>query len=246
MRKTFGHIILLSFIVLLSSCELIVDVITDDSVGTYTYYLESSPKELSLYSDMDIELIESEDSLLLFEGPEAILDNLDIDNKDGHIYIDYNKLGSWMYDKPKVQLVLPTMCKINLYYDNELEAADTIKSSVLYIHSEGNGDIHLQVDCDSLFLFGDNISDFYISGQTNFLKAETALACSLYGANLVSNTVISNISGSNNQFVHPVELLECNIRQTGNVYYVHKPKKILANRIADGTGQVIYDADRNE
>jgi hypothetical protein len=245
MKRAFTYIIVLLLALGLYSCELIVDVITDDSEGTYEYEIVQVPHLLSLHADMDIELVESGKNMLVFEGPEALLDKLEIEQHNGHLEIDYKKMGGWMYDKPRVKVFLPSICKINLYYDNELTAQDTLHSSVIKIHSEGNGDIHLNVNCDSLFVFGDNISDFYIAGKTKYLEAETALACSFYGSELIANKVKSNIAGSNNQFVFPIELLECNISQTGNVYYLNKPHQIVENRIANGSGKVI-DSTNNK
>ncbi len=244
MKKIVTHITPVIILLSLSSCELIVNLVTDDSVDTVEYTIDQPLDELSLNSDMDIELIESDDNIIIIDGPAAILDNINIDNTDDHLSIKFEKMGSWMYDKPKLQLRIPTLCKLNLYYDNELTCVDTLYSDVIKINSEGTGDISLKVNCDSLLIFGDNISDFYFSGKTNNLEVETALACSFYGANLLANKVISNISGSNNQIVYPVELLECNISQTGNVYYVNKPNRIKENIIDNGTGQVIFDINR--
>lgn len=244
MKKIVAHIITVIILLSLSSCELIVDLVTNDSVDTLEYTIDHPLTELSLNSDMDIELTESDEKVIIIDGPAAILDNLSIENNEGHLSIEFDKVGSWMYDKPIVQLRIPTLCKINLYYDNRLTSADTLYTDVIKIHSEGTGDVSLKVNCDSLYIFGDNISDFYFSGKTNNLEVETALACSFYGANLLSNNVTSIISGSNNQIVYPIELLECNISQTGNIYYVNKPTKIQQNILENGTGQVIFDANR--
>lgn len=226
------------------ACELIVDVVTDGSVDTIEYALDNNIEQLSLHSDMDIELIESDENLLIIDGPKALLDELSFKNNNGHLNLKYNKTGSWMYDKPVIQLRMPSICKINLYADNELFANDTLYTENISIYSDRTGYISVMVNCQSVTTLGKHISNFYISGKTNNLSVTTTFASSFYGNKLIADSIICNIEGSNHQIVNPVQLLQCNIRQTGNVYYVNRPGELQVNTNEKGSGQAIYDSHR--
>ena len=242
MQKFARYIILLSLpAVLLASCEMLVDLTTDDSTDQIVYKIKPPFTELSLREDMDLELIESDDSVLIIDGPKVILDNLTIQNVEGKVEINFHKNGNWKYDKPMLQLKIPKIVPIKLYRFNNLFANDTLRTEVLSVFSDGTGDVHLMVNNQKVICNGTHISNFYVSGKTQQLNVSVSYSSSIKGADLKAENVTVKSFASNNQIVNPNKKLSCTIRQKGNIYYVNKPEELLVNISDDAKGRAIFD-----
>lgn len=244
MKKIITYILFLTITGLFAGCELLVDVVTDDSVDTITYSIDYPLYSIRLQKDMDLEIIESGDNELIINGPKAVIENFTFTTDSGKLTLSYDKYGSWMYDKPKVQLRVPKVCKIELYADNIISAADTLYTENIDIYSKGTNDIELMVNCKSLNIFSNYLSNFNISGKTESLTVTTAYGSIFHGANLIADSITCNVNGSNMQIVNPIKLLKCNFNYSGNIYYVHQPGEIIINRLDNSTGQVIFDTNR--
>lgn len=240
------QVLVLLLVVLFTSCELLVDAITDDAVDTLVYTIDHQLTTISLQEDMDLEIIESDDNNIIIEGAKSILEHFTITNDDGNLSLNFDKFNAWMFDKPQVQLRIPKLCTIRLYGDNLVHSNDTLRSPTIRIFSDGNNDIHLMVNCETLILTGTNVSDFYASGKAQNLKITTYYGSAFYGSNLIAETVSCNIGGSNHQVVYPTKLLKCKIKYSGNIYYVHQPEEIQTTFTEDGIGKIIYDSSRRK
>ena len=242
MKKRIKHILIVLIVLLFSSCEILVDAVTDESVETLTHTIDYPIASLILKKDMDLEIIESEDNQIVIEGAKAIIENFSFYVDTGNVTLHYDKYGSWMYDKPKVQLRIPKICRIELYADNALYAPQTLHTENIDIFSDGTNDIMLEVDCKKLSIFGNYVANFYISGNAERIDVTTTHGSIFYGAGLAADSVICNLNGSNNQIVNPLELLKCNLNYSGNIYYVHEPDELIIERTENGKGQVVFDA----
>ena len=242
MRKCFTYIPILTIVILLSSCELIVDAVSDDTTTTITHSIDYDLHSLLLKKDMDLELIESDDNEIIVSGAQAILDNLAFYNDSGKVTLHYDKYGSWMYDKPKVQLRIPELCRIELYADNALHAPHTLTTENIDIFSDGTNDITIEVNCKRLSIFGNYLANFHVSGSTERIDVTTTHGSIFYGAKLTADSVICNLNGSNKQIVNPLQFLLCNMNYSGNIYYVQQPEELIIERTEKGSGEVIFDA----
>ncbi len=240
MKKRILYIVFVFTAFVLGSCELIVDVVTDDSTTEIVYEVNHPINRIILQADMDMEIAESTDSTIIISGPAPLLENMEITNNNGALTIDYTKSGSWMYDKPQLQFRMPKIEEIQLYAFNNITCKDTLRTSNPYIYSDGTGDIYLKLNNQKLDVFGNNISNFYVSGKTENLSILCKYACSFKGAGLIANNVSVDSYCSNDQIVHPVDSLSCKIRLTGDIYYVNSPAKLIVDKEEGATGHVIY------
>jgi len=241
MKKCILYIVSIFTAFVLGSCELIVDVVTDDSTAEMVYEVNHPLNKLILHADMDMEITESNDSIIIISGPAPIIEKIEIANNDGELTIDYTKSGSWMYDKPQFQFRMPKIEEIELYAFNNITCSDTLRASNPYIYSDGTGDIYLNINNQKLDVYGNNISNFYVSGKTENLSIFCKYASSFKGAGLVANSVTVDSYCSNDQIVHPVDSLICKVRLSGNIYYVNSPAELIVNKEEGATGRVIYN-----
>lgn len=241
MRKQILHILIVLAVAFLSSCEFMVDITTDDAVGTFVYDIVEPVNEIFVREDMDLELVESADNQLAISGPKAVLDKFSIDNNEGELTIIFDKRGSWKYEKPVVQLRIPSLVKLNLYAHNNVFANDTLRSDTINIYNDGTGDVTLSVNCNHFLADGNLIGIFYIDGKTDSLTIDNKYSSSFRGADLIAQNITVNAKASNDQIVHPVKSMTCNMSQTGNVYYVNEPEELIVNYLHNETGRVMYD-----
>lgn len=242
MRKQIIYWIVIGIAFSFSSCELYVEVVSNDSTEQIVYDINEPLSILTLIDDMDLELIVSDDNTLIINGAKDVLDNFILEYETGELSIKYKKGKSWMYDKPQAQLRVPKICDINLFADNDVFSNDTIRTEDFEISSEGTGDINLMVNCKNLICNANYTCNFYISGSTNKLKVNTTFGSIFHGENLVADHILCENGGSNHQFVHPVKSLKCDMLLNGNVYYVSEPDELIVNIINDATGKVIYNS----
>lgn len=244
MKSLIKYIFFVAIAVLFSACELLVDAVTDDSIDTLVHRIDYPLSSILLKKDMDMEIVESNDNELIIEGPKAVLESFTFKTDSGKLTLFYDKYGSWMYDKPKVQLRIPKLCKIELYFDNALSATDTLFTKNIDIYSDGTNDIDLMVNCETLNIYGNYLSNFHISGKTEDLKVTTTHGSIFYGARLLADSITCNSNGSNKQIVNPTKLLRCNVNYSGNIYYVNQPDELIINRHKKVSGQVIFDSNK--
>ena len=236
--------LLLAVFAILSSCELIVDLTTDDSEIQLEYKINHAIERLELRADMDLELIDSDDSVLIIQGPKALLDELEIVDTSGVMTLKYDTRGDWRYKKTRIKYYMPDLRSIASYADNEITCRDTLHYNSLNIFSDGTSDIYLSVNNNSLYVFANNISNFYIEGKTKKLRVLSTFGSSFRGAGLKAEQVTVTSLGSNFQVVYPLEKLTCTIGLDGDVYYVNKPNEITVNTEEGASGKVIFDASK--
>lgn len=244
MRKQILHILIVLLVASLSSCEFMVDVTTDDSVGTLIYDMNQPVNEIFVREDMDVELVESIDNQLVISGPQAVLDKFIIKNNEGELTLKFDKRSGWKYDKPVVQVRVPSMIKLNLYAHNNIFANDTLRSDTINIYNDGTGDVKLSVNCNHFLAAGTLVGIFYIDGKTDSLTIDNKYSSSFRGADLIAQNITVYAEASNDQVVHPVKSMTCNIGQTGDVYYVHEPKELIVNYFNNKSGRLIYDSSK--
>lgn len=244
MTKQILHIILILTLALVSSCEFMVDITTDDTVGTLVYDINEPVNEIFVREDMDVELVESTDNQLVITGPQAVLDEYSFKNIDGELTIKFDKKGSWKYDKPVVQVRMPALVKLNLYAHNNVFANNTLRSDTINIFNDGTGDVTLSVNCNHFLAKGTLVGIYYIDGKTDSLTIDNKYSSSFRGANLVAQNIKITNEASNDQVVFPVKSMTCKIGQVGNVYYVNEPEELIVNYFNDKSGRLIYDSNK--
>ena len=241
MRNQIKYILVTAIAVVFTACELVVDLTTNDAIDTFSYTIDNTITQIALREDMDLELVESEDSQLVITGPKALLDNFSIKKDTGLLTLTFDKMGSWKYDKPLVQMRMPSIHKINLYAHNNLFANDTLRADTINIYNDGTGDVKLSVNCNHFIVKGTLIGIFYINGKTDSLTIDNYYSSSFRGADLVAQNIKVTTQASNDQVVYPVKSMTCNMSQTGNVYYVNEPEELIINYLNGKTGRAMFD-----
>ena len=104
----------------------------------------------------------------------------------------------------------------------------------------GTGDFHLTVDNGQLVVESNNVSNFYLSGQSENLHVFFSWGNGIFkGENLHVNNITFYHRGSNDMILFPINSLSGSIYSTGNVVLKNEPIQI-PNVIAYFSGQMFY------
>ena len=101
------------------------------------------------------------------------------------------------------------------------------------------GDFRLEVNTLDLSITANNLSTFYISGETEALFVGFFAGIGRFeGANLIAQNVRVSHRGSNDMVVNPQQSLRGILRGTGNVITLNRPPIIEIEQVY--TGQLIF------
>ena len=102
------------------------------------------------------------------------------------------------------------------------------------------GDFRLQVNADNLRVTANNLSSFYISGETNKLYVGFFSGTGRFeGANLTAQEVSIYHRGSNDIIVNPQQLLTGELRGTGDLISKNNPPNVEVEQFY--TGELIFE-----
>lgn len=97
------------------------------------------------------------------------------------------------------------------------------------------GDFRLEVNCQSVILVFNNLSNCYISGNTESLNVQYVAGNGRFeGRDLLANSVTINHRGSNDIIVNPQVALRGTIRSVGNVISYNRPETVEVEEIFNG------------
>ncbi|MCK5400371.1 MAG: DUF2807 domain-containing protein, partial [Flavobacteriaceae bacterium] len=102
------------------------------------------------------------------------------------------------------------------------------------------GDFRLDVNLITLRIVTNNISTFYITGQTENLNVGFFAGAGRFeGENLIAQNVNIFHRGSNDMIVNPQESLTGELRSTGDLISVNQPPVVTVEQFY--TGRLIFD-----
>ncbi len=102
-----------------------------------------------------------------------------------------------------------------------------------------NGTFHLAIDNEQLQVVGNNITSFFLTGETEKLKVTLASGPGRFeGGELIAKEVTVTHRGSNKIIVNPQEILRGELRSTGDLIVVNRPETVEVTRFF--TGQLIF------
>lgn len=112
------------------------------------------------------------------------------------------------------------------YDDMHLVAMDTEDQ----FDGAGTGDFVMQIDNETVFVEGNTVSQFHLSGATKRLSANFYSGSGILKAqNLWANRIYVFHRGSNDMFVYPLLEISGDIYSLGNVYAGLRPENVQVN-----------------
>jgi hypothetical protein len=189
---------------------------------------------------------------------DNILDNLEVKLEGSMLVIKDNSTCNLArdYGQTKVYVtvpdgtLLPIIPELELHCKTEqkIESQGVLRSPIIRLFSidvsdgAGTGDFHLNISSQQLYVESNNVSNFYLLGQTDNLHVFFSWGNGVfYGNDLFVNNELTFIHrGSNEMKLFPLQIISGHIYSTGNVILKNNPIQ-QPNVIRHYLGRLIYD-----
>lgn len=200
----------------------------------------------------DVELIlkKGVDFKITIETGENLMNDVEAVVIDGELQLTDNNSCNYFrdYGLTKVYVTAPNITKIRSSTQYDISSDGVLNYSNLELISEdfnaaGSftvGDFRLQVNTSQLRVVANNISSFYITGQTeNLFVGFYSGSGRFEGENLIAQNISVFHRGSNDIIINPQVSLSGEIRSTGDVISKHHPATVNVETFY--TGHLIFD-----
>jgi hypothetical protein len=249
MKNTVLHIVICCCMVIATSCGISEDCFKGNgNQVTQTFTLENFTK-IKVYDGVGLVIKEGPNYEVKVITSENILDNLEVKLEGSMLVVKDNSTCNIArdYGQTVVYVTTPLLEEIHSKTEQEIKSDGVLNFPELRLYSvdisdgAGTGDFRLFLNTVNLYVESNNVSNFYLSGQTENLHVFFSWGNGIfYGEYLVANTITLFHRGSNNIFLFPINSIEGNIYATGNVILKNNP--ILSpNVIQHFTGRLILD-----
>lgn len=184
-----------------------------------------------------------EDGRNLIGNVTATVENgrLSLKNVDNcNLFRDYNTTS--------IYVTVPNLTWLQNASNNTIESIGTLNFPVIWLRSFNqennpeiytNGDFKMDLVSEYIRVTGDEYSNYFITGSTEYLNLYIADGDGRFeGAGLTAQVVEIQHRGTNKLFVNPQNELKGEIRSTGDVISVNRPP--IVNLPAFYTGKLIF------
>ncbi len=182
-------------------------------------------------------------------APRSILDNIEVKLAGNMLVVKDRSTCNIArdYGQTVVYVTTPFLEEIHSKTEQDILSDGVLTFPELKLYSvdisdgAGTGDFRLKLDTQLLYIESNNVSNFYVSGQTNQLIVFFSWGNGIFnGGSLIADHINVYHRGSNDIALYPTQSVSGDIFSTGNV--VLKNRSILPpNVIQHFTGRLIIE-----
>ncbi len=163
---------------------------------------------------------------------DKIINNLDVSLEGDMLILKDNSTCNIArnYGQTTVYITVPNLIEIHSRTEQNIKSEGVLHFSNLKLYSididdgAGTGDFYLDVQSNSLYVESNNVSNFYITGQTENLHVFFSWGNGIFNSeNLMANTITFYHRGSNDLIFYPIHSISGDIYNTGNVILKNRP-----------------------
>jgi hypothetical protein len=247
-RIGFSLFLLLLFI----SCEKPFDCVKS-----------SGPLRTRVYEGLQFEklLVNKRINVVLIEGPqhkvevqtgENLIDDIEVVVDGNLLRLTDNTTCNWVrdYGETVVYVTAPNITQINSKTEQKISSSGVLHYPNLHILSideydgysgVGTGDFYLTIDNESLKVENNELGRFFITGNTNTLNVYFWENGGVFhGENLWADTINFYHRGSNDLFIRPINFLNGDIYNVGDVNCYSRPPQENVRVTQHYRGRLIY------
>jgi hypothetical protein len=196
-------------------------------------------------------------SLVITEGPvykvevqtgENLMSNIQVSFADGLLILKDNTTCNWVrdYGNTVVYITAPNITEINSKTERIIASNGILTYPFLRLvafdisDGAGTGDFNIQIDNNQLVIDNNNVSRYFVSGQTDNLSVNFYDGNGRFnGENLSAKSIYVYHRGSNDMIVKPTEVITGKMVSTGNVILKNNPPIVDVQQLYHG--RVIYN-----
>ena len=199
----------------------------------------------------DIELIlkQGAEIEVVIETGKNLLNDVKVKVVENELLLTDNNTCNYVRDFgiTKIYVTAPNITKIRSSTQYDVSSNGVLNYNSLHLISEDFnapnsftiGDFRLDVNLTTLRITTNNISSFYIKGQTENLNIGFFAGAGRFeGENLIAQNVDVFHRGSNDMIINPQQSLTGELRSTGDLISVNQPSMVDVEQFY--TGQLIF------
>ena len=248
MKKFVLHITFFCCLILVTSCGISEDCFKGNgNQVTQTFLLENFSK-IKVYDGVGLVVKEGSNYEVKVVTSDNIIDDLEV-RLDGDMLVVKDNSSCNIardYGQTVVYVTAPNLTEIHSKTEQDIKSDGVLHFPELRLYSidlsdgAGTGDFYLQLDSNNVYVESNNVSNFYLSGNSENLHVFFAWGNGIfYGENLLIHNLLSLFHrGSNEIIIYPKNILTGEIYSTGNVILKNNPSQI-PNVTQYSTGKLI-------
>lgn len=249
MKKIVLNIVVCCCMVLATSCGISEDCFKGNGNQVIQLFPLENFTKIKVYDGVELVIKEGANYEVKVITSDNILDNLEVKLEGNMLVVKDNSTCNIArdYGLTTVYVTAPNITEIHSKTDQDIRSDGVLNYSDLKLISidlsdgAGTGDFRLSLNTINLYVESNNVSNFYLTGQSQNLHVFFSWGNGIfYGENLIVNIITIYHRGSNNIFLFPINSIEGNIYATGNVVLKNNPI-VSPNVIQHFTGRLILD-----
>ncbi len=206
-------------------------------------------------------LVSKRIGVVLIEGPvhkvevrtgENLINDIEVNVEGNQLKLSDNTTCNWVrdYGSTVVYVTAPNITQINSKTEQNITSQGVLHYPNLHLLSTdpidgysgvGTGDFYLTVDNESVKVENNELGRYFITGNTNSLYVYFWEGDGIFhGENLNANRINFYHRGSNDLFIRPVNFLDGDIYNVGDVNCYSRPPQENVRVTSHYRGRLIY------
>ena len=208
-------------------------------------------------ADFDKIIVHQGIGLVITEGPnfnvevktgENLMSNIEVKVVDGVLSLKDKSTCNWVreYGNTMVYVTAPNITEIHSKTEKTITSNGVLSYPILRLiamdlsDGAGTGDFNIQVNNFQTVIENNNVSRYYISGQTDDLRINFYDGNGRFmGDNLIAKSIDVYHRGTNDIIVKPIERIVGKMVSTGNVILRNTPPIVAVEQLYQG--RVVYN-----
>lgn len=208
--------------------------------------------ELIVYGRIKVFIEQGPEHKVVIEDGVNLIGNITATVENGRLSLKNNNSCNFFreYNTTTVYVTVPNLTWLQNAGNNTLESVGTLNFPTIWLRSFNqekdkeiytNGDFKLNLVSDYIRITGDNYSNYFLTGSTNYLNLYIADGDGRFeGEKLIAGIIEIQHRGTNKLIVNPQNELKGEIRSTGNVISVNRPPVVKIESFY--TGKLIFQS----
>ncbi|MGL2964996.1 GIN domain-containing protein [Flavobacterium sp. XGLA_31] len=234
-----------------NSCEKPSDCVESTGVLVVKDVTVMPFKKIKVYRGIEVVITQGADYKVQIEAGENFIDNVEVLQDGDQLIFKDEASCNWVraYGTTRILVTTPTLEEVYSKTEKDISSNGVLTFPNLTFTSfdkdadgekgAGTGDFILNLNNDLLNINSNNVSRFFLSGQTNTANLNFYFGDGRIEAqNLIAQNIIVYHRGSNDMIVHPVQSITGVMNSTGNLILTNVPPVVDVQELY--TGHVVY------
>ena len=242
---------LLLIVLVFASCEKRSDCIESLGVTTLKDIPVTAFKRIKIYKGIEVVITEGPNYQVQIQAGSNFINNVQVKQNGDQLIFKDETSCNWVREsgQTKIFVTTPTLEEIYSKTDRNISSNGVLSFPNLVITAfdkdadgesgAGTGDFIMKLNTNSITINNNNVSRFYLSGQTNTASFNFYFGDGRMEAeNLIAQNITIYHRGSNDMMVFPIQGITGVLNSTGNLVLKNVPPLVDVQQLYNGS--VVY------